>query len=153
MSIYISNERMQWALFLNVTHVQYSFVRVTYVRIKLQVSFAECRLFYRVLLQKRPIILATYVRSHVHMCIHIYIYIYTSSETIHQKLFSMHVTHVQYSFVRATYIRSHMYMYMYIYTSCETMQQALFWIIVRHRTTQCITLQHTATHCNTHYAR
>jgi len=68
--------------------------------IKLQVSFAEYRLFYRALLQKRPIILSillTYFFKRLHPCIlrkeeacmytykytHIYIYIYKIMTYMH----------------------------------------------------------------------
>jgi len=68
--------------------------------IKLYVSFAEYRLFYRALLQKRPIIWSTlptkatqYIHLHMHTCIWVYMYV-------------------------CMYTRTYVYMYVYDFWEC-----------------------------------
>jgi len=66
--------------------------------LKLYVSFAEYRLFYRALLQKRPITLCVFTCTQMrHACLHIHMH-------------HSHTTHV-----RAHVSHMHMYIYIYIY--------------------------------------
>jgi len=141
---------------------------ITYL--KLQVSFAECRLFYRALLQKRPIILRSllnsmwYVRHDLfssvawlyHICAHaapragsqsalcVYVYMYICTYIhIHSicMIFSMwYVWHDLFALLRDCIQRAHLLHFVHTATHCNTLQ---------HTATHCNTLQHTATHCNT----
>jgi len=98
---------------------------------KLDVSFAEYRLFYRALLQKRPIIL----RSLLMVATAYHTHLFTVSDTMQHT---------------ATHTATHCNTLQHTATHCNTLQHtATHCNTLQHTATHCTTLQHTATHCNT----
>jgi len=102
--------------------------------IKLQVSFAEYRLFYRALLQKRPTILSiilTKATPYGVSCESSFGVVRV--ERVGKLLVQTHCNTLQHTATHCNALE-------HTATRCNTLQ---------HTATLCNTLQHTATHCNT----